>query len=108
MSTSSAKTRYSIASSINSAARQLTVLDSVRLRGGVAQACALVFFVVGEVALEPKNFTVALKREDVRTDAVEEPAVVADDDGAACEILKRFFQCAHRVHVEVVGRLVQK
>src|SRR2546423_631763 len=91
-----------------SAARQLPVLDAVRLRGGVAQSSALVLFVVGEVALEPDDATVALEGEDVRTDAVEEPAVVADDDGAASEVLKRLFERAHRVHVEVVGRLVEK
>ena len=41
--------------------------------------------VVGEVALEPAHLGVALEREHVGGDAVEEPAVVADHDGAARE-----------------------
>jgi hypothetical protein len=41
-------------------------------------------------------------------DAVEEPAVVADDHGAAGEVLQRLFQGAHGVDVQVVGRLVEQ
>ena len=41
-------------------------------------------------------------------DAVEEPAVVADDDGAAGEGFKTFFQGAERVDVDVVGRFVEQ
>ena len=51
---------------------------------------------------------VALEGEDVGRQPVEEPAVVADDDRAAGKILQRFFERAQRVHVEVVGRLVQQ
>ena len=42
------------------------------------------------------------------TDAVEEPAVVADDYGAAGKVLQAFLQGAHGVHVNIVGGLVQK
>ena len=41
--------------------------------------------VVGVVALEPDDFAVALEGQDVRGDAVEKPAVVADDHRAAGE-----------------------
>jgi len=51
-----------------------------------AQPPHLVLLVVLEVALEPLDVTVALEGEDVGGDAVEEPAVVADDDGAAGKI----------------------
>src|SRR5579871_4017042 len=40
--------------------------------------------------------------------AVEEPAVVRDDHGAAGEVEKRLFERAQRVDVEVVRRLVEK
>src|SRR5947209_2065608 len=88
------------------ASRQLTVLDAVRLRGVVAESRAFVLFVVREVALEPDDAAVALEGEYVRCDAVEKPAVVADDDGAASEVFQSFFESAHRVHVEVVCRLI--
>ena len=68
----------------------------------------LVGFVVLEVALEPFDVAVALERQDMGGDAVEEPAVVADDDGAAGEILQRLFQRAQRIDVEIVGRLVEQ
>ena len=59
--------------------RQLLVLDAVRLVGGGAELLAAPLLVLGEVALEPADLAVALERQDVRGDAVEEPAVVADD-----------------------------
>ena len=64
--------------------------------------------VVLEVALEPFDMAVAFEREDVGRDAVEEPAIVADDDGAAGEILQRLFERAQRIDVEIVGRLVEQ
>ncbi len=51
---------------------------------------------------------VALKREDVGCDAVEEPAVMADDHGAAGVILQRFFERAQGFHVEIVVWLVEQ
>jgi hypothetical protein len=51
---------------------------------------------------------VALEGQRVRRDAVEEPAIVADDHGAAGEIGQRVFQRAQRVDVEIVGRLVEQ
>ena len=64
--------------------------------------------VLAPVALEPRHLAVALEGEDVRRDAVEEPAVVGDDDGAAGEVEQRVLERAQRVDVEVVGRLVEQ
>jgi hypothetical protein len=50
----------------------------------------------------------ALVGQDVRRDPVEEPAVVADDDGAAGELQQGVLQRAERLDVEVVGRLVEE
>ncbi len=88
--------------------RELLVLEPVRNDAVEAQSPLLVFLVVGEIALEPLDVAVALEGEDVGRDAVEKPAVVADDHGAAGEILKRLLQCTERVDVEVVGRLVEE
>ena len=41
----------------------------------LAQPALLVFLVVGEVALEPDHLGVALERQNVGGDAVEEPAI---------------------------------
>ena len=60
----------------------------------LAQAAALVLLVGFEVAFEPFDVAVAFEREDVRRQAVEEEAVVADDHGAAGEVLDRFFERA--------------
>src|ERR1041385_6957660 len=44
----------------------------------------------------------------VRGDPIEEPAVVADDEHAACEFQERLLERPQRFHVEVVRRLVQQ
>src|SRR5436190_3179340 len=51
---------------------------------------------------------VALESEDMGGEAVEEEAVVADDHGAAGEILQRLLERAQGLDVEVVGRLVEQ
>ena len=80
----------------------------MRLIGLGAEAALPVGFVVLIVALEPHDLAVAFEREHVRGDAVEEPAIVADDDGAAGEVEQRFLERAQRVDVEIVGRLVEQ
>ena len=55
----------------------------------LAQSSDLVGLVVLEVALEPLDVGVALEGQDMRAEAVEEEAVVGDDDGAAGEVLQR-------------------
>ena len=60
------------------------------LVGFGAEALVAVGLVVGEVAFEPDNLAVTLEREHVRGDAVEEPAIVADDDDAAREAESAF------------------
>ncbi len=73
-----------------------------------AEAPLLVFLVVREIALEPLDMAVSLERQHVGGDAVEEEAVVADDDGAAGELQQGLFERAERVDVEVVGRFVEQ
>src|SRR5687768_6123522 len=82
---------------------QLLEPDAVRLVGRDALPALEIGDVVRIVALEPDHLAVTLEREDVGCDAVEEPAIVTDDDGASGEAEQRFFQGPERVHVEVVG-----
>jgi hypothetical protein len=80
----------------------------VRLVGVDAEAALLVGLVVLEVALEPFDMAVAFEGQHVGGDAVEEPAVMADDHGAAGESSSASSSARKRVDVEVVGRLVEQ
>src|SRR3546814_10902953 len=74
----------------------------------VAEPPAPVRFVLRVVALEPLDVAVALEREDVGRDPVEEPAIVADHHRAAGEVEQRILECAPRIDIEVVRRLVEQ
>src|SRR5438552_15436044 len=65
-------------------------------------------FVFRVITLEPHDLTVALKRQDMSRNSVQEPAVMADYNRTTGEILKRFFQRPHRVYVEVVCWFVKQ
>src|SRR5690625_429312 len=77
-----------------SAARELAVRDRVRTRGLRAQTLDLVLLVGLEVALEPEPVRVAFPSQDVSGHAVQEPAVVGGDHGAAREVQERVLQRA--------------
>ena len=87
---------------------EFLVFQPVRDDGIDPEPPLLVFLVIGEIAFEPFDVAVALESEHVRRNAVEEQAVMADDDGAAGEILERIFERAQRIDVEIVGRLVEQ
>jgi hypothetical protein len=58
-----------------------------RIKRGGAEAAQLVLLIRLEVALEPFDVAVALERENVRRQPVQEEAIMADDHRAAGEIL---------------------
>src|SRR4051794_15414052 len=87
---------------------ELAVRGPVRPCRLGAEPLDLVLLVVLEIALEPEPLRLALVGEDVRRHPVEEPPVVADHDRAAGELEQRALQAGERLHVEVVGRLVEK
>src|SRR5262245_20788519 len=87
---------------------QLPVFYPMRLVGVSAQPGPAVGLVLRVVAVEPDDSAFALEGQDVRCDAVQEPAVVADDYGASGEVLQRLFERAHGVNVQIVGRLVEQ
>ncbi len=76
--------------------------------GAFAQLIDSEVLVLAEVAFEPPNLAVALEREDVCRDAIEEPPIVGDDDGAAGVALQRVFEGAQGVDIEIVGRLIEE
>src|SRR6185503_4866925 len=84
------------------------VLDAVWLERLGAARLLHPLDVVAPRALEPDRLGVSFEGEDVGRDAVEEPAVVRDHDGAARELEQRLLERAQRVDVEVVRRLVEE
>mmetsp|Transcript_7402 Transcript_7402/g.15726 ORF Transcript_7402/g.15726 Transcript_7402/m.15726 type:complete len:407 (+) Transcript_7402:150-1370(+) len=89
----------------NSNVDQRRVLD--RLRSLIPQPLNLVLLVLGVVSGEEVALGLALEREDVSCDAIEEVAVVGHDDGASCEVEEGLLEGAEGFDVEVVGGLVQ-
>lgn len=92
-------------------ARQLAV-DTMRLGCVLAQALDTVGLIGLKVALEPipvaRILVGALPRQNVRGDAVQEHAVVANDHRAARELEQRRFERGQRLDVEVVRGLVEE
>src|SRR2546430_8249945 len=86
----------------------MAILDAVRLIGCCAKSSLSVSLIIRIIPLEPDNAAVAFKREYVRSDAIQKPTVVTDDDGAAREVFERLFERTHRVDIQVVGRLVEQ
>src|SRR5476651_92192 len=89
-------------------AREFLIFDPVRNFGRDTEPALLVGFVILKIALEPLDMAVALEGEHVGRDAIEKEAIVADDDGAAGEILERFLERAQGVDIEIVGGLVEQ
>src|SRR5262249_40243821 len=90
-----------------SAAGEPPVGDAVRAGGLGTEAGDLVLLVGLEVPLEPEPVRAALPGADVRGDPGEQPPVVAGDHRAAGELDERVLQRAERLHVKIVGRLVE-
>ena len=44
----------------------------------------------------------------MRTDTIEEPTVVRNDDRTTGEVLQSFFECSECVHINIVGRFVDQ
>jgi hypothetical protein len=83
-------------------------LDAMGLDSLIAKPALLVFLIVGEVAFEPFDVAVAFECQDVRCEAIEEEAIVRDNDSAAREIFERRFERTERFGIEIVGGLVEQ
>lgn len=82
------------------------VAESFWLKGRFSEALFAILFVFREVSREERDHALTFKCHDVRADPIEESAVVRDHHGTAAELEQRFFQCPHRVHIQIVGRFV--
>jgi hypothetical protein len=72
--------------------RQFPVFNPVWLIGFNAQSPLTIRFVIGVVALEPDDLRIALKRQNMRGDAIQEPAVMGNNHRATGEGQQGFFQ----------------
>ena len=70
------------------------------------------YFTAQSLLIRTKNvklhMRVSFKRENVRRDTIEKPAVVRYYHRAAGKIFERLFKSAHSVYVEIVRRFVQE
>jgi len=50
---------------------------------GIAKTLFSVSFIVGIISLEPDDFAVAFKGQNMGGDAIQKPAIMRDNDGTA-------------------------
>ena len=79
-----------------------------RLRVRRAQSPLPVLFVCLIVPFEPGYAPRTFESQNVSGDSVEEPPVMANDDGATRKFEQRFFERAQSIHIEVIGGLVKQ
>src|SRR5688572_15476575 len=91
-----------------STANELLVRNSVRPIRISPLPLPEILGIIAVGSLEPHRLRIPLEREDMRSNAIEKPAVVRDHDSATWKIDQRFLQRTQRVDVEVVGRLVEQ
>src|SRR5215469_1710370 len=95
-------------SAVQPSACQRFVADAMRLRGVLAAPPFEALDVLLVIAFEPHHLRVTLEGEDVRRNAVEEPAIVRDHHRTAGEVEQRLLERAQRFDVEIIGRFVQQ
>jgi hypothetical protein len=78
------------------------------VRSHISEALLFVLFIFRKISVKEIDLRVAFEGENVCGNAVEEPPVVRNDDGTSGKVLKGFFQCAQRVHIDVVGGFVKQ
>ena len=85
---------------------KFAVLNSVW--GSVHTLQLLPLLVLRVRTLVEDYIAIALEREDVGCDTIQEPTVVRDNYCATCEVLQALLQCTKGVYVDVVGRLIEQ
>src|SRR5450759_4885941 len=64
--------------------------------------------VVAITTLEPHRLRIPLERQYVRRDAIQEPAIVRDDNRAPRETNQRLLERTERVDIQIISRLVEQ
>jgi hypothetical protein len=87
---------------------QLSVLDPVRLIGLFTDAFSPLGFIRLVVPFAPHRLAVPLERQDVGRNAIQKPAIVADDHGATTKVQETVLQRSQGIDVQVVGWFVEQ
>ena len=82
--------------------------NSLRLGSFLTQSFAFVFFVLLVIAFKERPLRVTFSSEDVGTNAIEEPAVMADNNGTARELKQCIFQCAQGFNVQIIRWFIEQ
>ena len=94
--------------SINYSPSQISVFNSVRLIGRNPQALLAIRFIIRPIPNVHLRLGIAFEDDEVGADSIEEPAVVGDNEGGACEFGEGFFKGAQGVDIEVVGGFIEE
>ena len=73
-----------------------------------AQTPFFIFFVIGEVSLKPFNMTLAFIGENMGCDAIEEEAIMRDNNCATRKIHQSLFKRAQCIDIKIIGWLVKQ
>ena len=87
---------------------KLFVAEAMRFVCVDAQPLVPLTLVCFKVALTDVHVTVSLKRNDVRRETIQKPAIVRDHNNATRKASDTFFQRTQRVDVEIVRWLIQE
>jgi hypothetical protein len=74
---------------------------------GIPEPLPPPFGIFRPVAIVPDYFPV-FKSENVGSDTIEEPAIMAYHKADPGKGIQRFFQAAESVHVKIIGRLIKE
>src|SRR4051812_26620578 len=84
------------------------VLDAVRLVRVGTQTLLAIDFVVAEVAFEPPHLAVTFEGQNVGSNAIEEPTIMARHQYTTRKRQQGFFQGSQCVDIQIIGRFIQE
>ena len=87
---------------------QLLILKPLWLVGGNAETFAALLFVGLVIPFAPMDVGVSFKGENMGSDSVEEPAIMADHHDTADEVQDRLFQRTQGINIKIVRRFVEQ
>ncbi len=74
----------------------------------ISQLLTAPFLICREITLEPADFLLAFKHQQMRANTIHEKSVVADNKNTARKIEDRLFEFAQGVHIEIISRLIKQ
>ncbi|MBP5457372.1 MAG: hypothetical protein J6Y37_12800, partial [Paludibacteraceae bacterium] len=78
------------------------------MRCQIAQTHLLIFLILGIGALEEEDLGITFVSQYMRADTIQEPTVVRNNYCATREILQTLLQGTKRIHINIIGRLIEQ